>query len=251
MRIAQIDSTKTESFEKRLRDYALGAGAVAAGLVTFSPPAAAKVVVIPAHVTLEFGSAPFPISFEGTTEFTVANSGGGGYKTHWDLVDVSPGSQAEEEIERNQLAALEKGAEIGPAQRFGARTGSLAFAWSASADSSRRTSGPFANTANRFLGLRFRLNGEVHYGWVAVSKVSANYGEVVATLTGYAYETEPNTPIYAGLRSDGPPESLQLREGGMAPDTTQLQLATPGVLALGSLGLDAWRKRKTGLQESS
>jgi hypothetical protein len=246
---AQVRRTESESLETRLRAYAVGAGAVATGLAAFSLPAAAEVVVTPAHVTLASGSASFPISFEGTAEFTLANSGGGFYKSWWDLVNVTPGSQAEMVIENHQLAALEAGAEIGSTQRFGARQGVLAFAWVFNEDSSgHTTSGPFANTTSRFLGLRFRLNGEVHYGWVALSKVTANWGEVVATITAYAYETEPNTPIYAGRKTE-PPESLQLREGGMAPDTTELQPATLGVLALGSLGLDAWRKPETGVPE--
>jgi hypothetical protein len=69
-------------------------------------------------------------------------------------------------------------------------------------------------------------------------------------LTAWAYETEPNTPIYAGQSSDSPRESRLLPANGGAPNTVKLQPATLGVLALASLGLDVWRKREAGVQES-
>ena len=76
MRNAQAHSTGTEAFEKRLRAYAAGAGAVAAGLLAFSPNAKAEIVVTQTHVTLERDSSPFPISIEGATQFTLSNHGG-------------------------------------------------------------------------------------------------------------------------------------------------------------------------------
>ena len=72
MRNAQAHGTGTEAFEKRLRAYAAGAGAAAAGLLALSPNAAAEIVVTQTHVFLEKHSSPFPISIEGITEFTLS-----------------------------------------------------------------------------------------------------------------------------------------------------------------------------------
>jgi hypothetical protein len=109
-----------------------------------------------------------------------------------------------------------------------------------------RFGGPFANTTNRFLGFKFERNGDVYYGWAGFGIVNVTgIGDTV--LTAYAYETEPNTPVYAGQSSDNPAESRLLPANGGAPNTAKLQPATLGLLALGSLGLDVWRKRETGM----
>jgi hypothetical protein len=54
--------------------------------------------------------------------------------------------------------------------------------------------GSFVNTVHSFLGMRFLLNGQTHYGWIGFRSTS----EGNATLGGWAYETEPNNPIAAG-----------------------------------------------------
>lgn len=50
--------------------------------------------------------------------------------------------------------------------------------------------GPWLIAKNRFLGVKFSINGETHFGW---ARLSTGCGE--ATLTGFAYETVPNKPI--------------------------------------------------------
>jgi hypothetical protein len=45
--------------------------------------------------------------------------------------------------------------------------------------------------------LRFRIDGKTHFGWARFT-IKAQARGVVATLTGYAYETVPNKPIIAG-----------------------------------------------------
>ncbi|HXC42177.1 MAG TPA: hypothetical protein VNY51_01495 [Candidatus Dormibacteraeota bacterium] len=52
-----------------------------------------------------------------------------------------------------------------------------------------------------------------------------------ALLTGYAYETEPNMPITTGKLS-----------GTDELGAVERPEATLGALALGSMGLDAWRR---------
>ena len=53
---------------------------------------------------------------------------------------------------------------------------------------------PWAGVTNRYLGFKFLIDGQVHYGWARVS-VPDIYDVVV---TGYAYETIPNKPIIEG-----------------------------------------------------
>jgi hypothetical protein len=55
----------------------------------------------------------------------------------------------------------------------------------------RRATGPY-------LGFKFLIDGEIHYGWARVN-VQANFLDVSATLTGYAYESVANRPILTGF----------------------------------------------------
>ena len=59
---------------------------------------------------------------------------------------------------------------------------------------------------------------------------------VTATLTGYAYETQPNTAILAGDRGPITDTRSSNDEGTLSVDTPSL-----GLLSLGSLALDGWR----------
>lgn len=51
---------------------------------------------------------------------------------------------------------------------------------------------------NRYLGLRFSINGEAHYGWVKI-KISVDY--VAFTVLEYAYNATAGEPINSGVTS--------------------------------------------------
>ena len=76
--------------------------------------------------------------------------------------------------------------------------------------------GSFLNTKERFLGVQFLINGEVHYGWIGFRSVTK---DLTATLGGWAYETEPNTPIIAGDKGDGGFRFLRSPSGTHFPGT--------------------------------
>ncbi len=81
---------------------------------------------------------------------------------------------------------------------------------------------------NRYLGVKFLIDGETHYGWARL-----NAGPGGATLTGYAYETIPDRPIPAGVFETAPGESSS---GGEleGPERTKPVPATLGALARGA-----------------
>jgi hypothetical protein len=88
---------------------------------------------------------------------------------------------------------------------------------------SGRAGGPWVGLTNAFLGLMVDVPGSSpHFGWARLS-VDENLGIV---LHDFALESEPNTPIAAGA-------------GLAVPEPGSL-----GLLALGAVGLAAWRKRR-------
>ena len=64
---------------------------------------------------------------------------------------------------------------------------------------------------------------------------------VVATLTGYAYETVPNKAIIVG-QTKGPSASLRNPSDVLDPASAP----TLGMLALGAPSLDSWRRNEQG-----
>lgn len=50
----------------------------------------------------------------------------------------------------------------------------------------------------RFLGVRFLISGETHFGWIRITSSTADQ----ATISCYAYESVPNKPIIAGACKD-------------------------------------------------
>jgi hypothetical protein len=89
--------------------------------------------------------------------------------------------------------------------------------------------GQWLYAKGRYLGLRFTVSGQTHYGWARLTTtlLTGNPG-IQATITGYAYETIPNKPIITGKTK--------------GPDVITLEPASLGHLAQGASGIPAWRK---------
>ena len=99
--------------------------------------------------------------------------------------------------------------------------------------------GPWQNVSGKYLGIQFSINGQTHYGWARLTVKSfidsqTHYPEIKVTLTGYAYETQPNTAILAG--DEGP------KAPSTAADARGVNSPSLAPLSLGSAGLDVWRR---------
>jgi hypothetical protein len=135
-------------------------------------------------------------------------------------------------------SALARGAKIGPSADFDSSGGSVLieredrdFNYSKST-SSWRTFGDWGkNPTNTYLGVKFLIDGETHYGWVRLA-VSSGVTGIEATIIAYAYETEPNQQIEAGVPA-GSDEPVRVIDAN-GPSL--------GALAAGADGLRRWRK---------
>jgi hypothetical protein len=131
-------------------------------------------------------------------------------------------------------SALPPGAAIGSRGRFEPGTPIMATCADFFSRGSYFSGGPWGNATNRYLGLRFSIDGEIHYGWARLSVTSGCVYKV--TLMGYAYETVPNRQIDAGVLPFANDNSLSPRKE--MPVTPTL-----GELAAGASALAAWRSR--------
>jgi hypothetical protein len=85
---------------------------------------------------------------------------------------------------------------------------------------------------NRYIGLKFVINGQIHFGWARLSVEirPARKSGARAVLTGYAYETEVGKPIETGKTSRA--------------EVASAHSAALGRLALGAAGMVARRRDK-------
>ena len=83
---------------------------------------------------------------------------------------------------------------------------------------------------DRYLGLRFKINGLYHFGWARIS-ITTTKNTFTAVLKGYAYETVPHKSIIAGKTK--------------GPDVTTVRPASLGHLAAGASAIPAWRVKQT------
>ena len=96
-----------------------------------------------------------------------------------------------------------------------------------------------------YLGFRFGIHGQTHYGWARLN-VFTEWGAFTTTLLGYAYETIPNKPIIL-KKEQGPCQRMKAgkenKHANPAPSGTT-EPASLGHLALGALGVPAWRRKE-------
>lgn len=115
--------------------------------------------------------------------------------------------------------------------------------------------GPFRSGHPGFVGFKFSQGGHTHYGWLRLMvnlRSQTNYYPFMS-ISGYGYESSPNTAIAAGScgTSAASPvrtvtSDLRMAEAVPTLPSAESGRVTPvslGILALGSEGLLLWRER--------
>jgi hypothetical protein len=232
----------SESVDHKLNMYALAAGAAGVGMLSLTPRAEAKVVYVATRVDISryTGIVKLDLNNDGVVDFAFDPTSTSGYAP----LKVVPASQANEVWGSGKDAsALGRGVLIGPKGKF--QQGPLLMAGEAGGCSSTCTShsfGPWVDVTRGYLGLKFSIQGEIHYGWARLD-VTASYVPFAA-ITGYAYETIPNKPIITGRTKGEAGKIGRARRGDHAVvGATRGMPASLGALACGSPWLDLWRKR--------
>lgn len=215
--------------------------ALAAGLgATFiAVPMEGKVVVTKANIPVNSTASLLPptsldINHDGVVDLVLGRngfaSGGtfdlgiGGSAPHGGVIVTANG----------YAAALRHGATIGPSGKFANQFDVESL--NGTIDGKSISHGNWGhNPINRFMGVKFLINGQTHYGWVRLQITIAN-SDIEGTITGYAYETVANKKLEAGVQSEDLADSAAIKS---ASPTSRCSL---GMLALGADGLAIWRR---------
>lgn len=196
------------SVRQHLYRFAIATISVGVGLFTLAWPTEAEIVYTPVNITIgENSSYNLDLNNDGVTDFVISASqspapcGPQGFQSPYDTVAETPASG--NGAEGSPPARLKKREQIGPNQTFYGGAGTMAWVffceYGSGGDSWIYESPGYIVGRKGYLGLMFQTNGETHYGWALLGvKLRFAKDDVIVSLRGYAYETVPGKPIYAG-----------------------------------------------------
>jgi hypothetical protein len=233
----------SDSVHHQLNSYALVAGAAGVGMLALTQPSQAKIVYTPAHITVPTNTfLPLDLNHDGVNDlsFTIGAAADSSFLLAYNL---RTNGVAGEVQDYRFAAALKPGANIDGGRKFltGPKPDMLWGDWASSGGGG--STGRWKNADDRYLGVKFSIKGNIHYGWVRLSV--SRPSRIDAVITGYAYETIPGKAIIAG-RTKGPNDGVEQSDAAV-PVVATPQSATLGLLALGSNGWSIWRREKSAV----
>ena len=185
---------------QRLNTYAVAAIATGVSALAMAQGAEAQIVFTPADKTVNTGDKLLiDLNHDGVADVVIREGqcSRSVYFPGNSLQAVPQPGGGVERIYPGLVAALSSGSEIGGRKLFNSRAGVMATFtnYGVYYFGSWVEYEPHA----KYLGIKFSSAGEIHYGWARLTVLPANK-DIAATLSGYAYETQANTPIRAGDR---------------------------------------------------
>jgi hypothetical protein len=205
----------TSAMENKLWGYAVLATASGVAVLALSQSSEAKIVYTATHQKMPINvSFSLDVNGDGIPDFAFfAGTDLGGARRETYTFNSDATLTVSGAIKSNQVlgigagvSALAAGVRIGASGNFAPSHFFMGLV-SATDSGPARYYGPWApeggNVKNHYVGLKFTIDGEIHYGWARfnVQVRQPLKGNLQAVLTGYAYETVPNGPILAGKTS--------------------------------------------------
>jgi hypothetical protein len=249
--------TLSETIDHRAKLYSIAAAAAGVSILALAQPAEGEVVItrksIPIPISSYFFPPPHPVPISlnnnGVNDFSFELYTFAYHSFNDDLYmkPLEGGAVVGAVGTKGNFyaSALARGAKIGPSAHFsskGLAEIERAHGIDASSNYSRKLYGNWGgNPANRYIGVKFLIDGATHYGWVRLTVTTEPRG-VAATITAYAYETTANKRILAGI---------QAKDSANTPDEPKAESSgrpSLGMLALGANGLPLWRRDEALLQ---
>lgn len=229
----------SDTLNRQLDTYALVASAAGVSVLALAGASEAKVVYTETHqVTRAHVPLYIDLNHDGIEDFLLRTTYYAGTSYFEVGLDASGCRNVKNAVAGKRFShssyffsaasAFRTGARIGPKRKFPVHHPFMAVeVFQRGVPSSEYSDlGPWVGKGNgvrnRYLGLKFAVDGKVHYGWARLSVTLAHhrqYDDVSGTLTGYAYETVPNKPIITGQTK--------------GPDVITVQPRTLGRLARG------------------
>jgi hypothetical protein len=241
--------------EKRLLSYAAAATAAGVAALACPPQAQAKVVFTDTWIPITPASAKVTLDLnnDGIADFQISNIGGSCVPSYALCVTMKVQPQNGSNAiwgTHASASALGSGVRLGSPGKFQPGhefMGQDYFVTSKYGKTNYRSAGPWGQTTRGFLGLKFIIQGQVHYGWARLS-VSATTRGMYAAISGYAYETEPNKPIRTGQENGDARKKSQRGKNGHVSPVASTPASTPSGLGMLAGGAPALKRRESETQ---
>ena len=249
------------SIHQQLNMYALAASAAGVSLLALAQPAGAKIVYTPANVKISFGQmVPLDVNHDGVNDFFFSNKSfsAATFLSYLDVGGLIRGNAVVLQVSGGEnlgAADLKAGVRVGPKTHFShsSAPAMARFCTHPGSGTCPTFFGPWAHDGrgvkNRYVGLKFAINGQVHYGWarLSVSIGAGGHDSIVGHLTGYAYETIANKPIITGQTKNGQPKGLDKTDHNVEAlnrASAAVPAPKPATLALLAIGAPAFSARR-------
>ena len=246
------NKASSNNFNRQVGQYSLAAAVAGVSMLALVQPAAGEVVITKKtiHIPLTDGT-PEPVkismSNNGVNNFTFSL-----YQSLTYRHLVINGASLRDELRVGTgpafnvyLGALARGAEIGPSNPSSSFNEGGIGEISNSFSNKKFFQGSWGgNPQNRYLGVRFPINGQLHYGWIRMTVTTnpdAHTPHMSATMTAYAYETVANKAIKAGTTSTAATDV-------QGAENVQHMGPSLGMLAAGAEGMPLWRREETSVR---
>ena len=235
--------------EKSIAAYTVAA----AGMVSLAPAAHAQIVYTRVDIVNDTGSIKIDFNDDQVVDFAVHNRlyrENGNYSVTLALNGRKAPMAGVIPNQKGFAKVLSYGASIGSAAQFAGLSNRREIPM-ASLFCFYQECGPvrgsWYNVQNQYLGVRFEINGQIHYGWIRLSvkrifpKTRFPERYLKVAVKDFAYESTPGKAIAAGDK--GPNESSS--KGNLALQDEFSQATLPpslGLLSAGASATPLWRK---------
>lgn len=240
MSTGELEHTST-NLKDGLNWYVLAAAAAGVSVLALAEPAHSEVVITRKTIPLAGELIYLDINNDGTNDFEFYNYFSFGSADLALRGAPGRGGAAVIGASGRYASPLMRGANVGSSANFATSSTLVGMEKGVHVGyPNEKLYGPWGgNAKNRYLGIRFRIDGKLHYGWVRITVFTQPAGAWGATITGYAYETTPNKKITVGSAGNETSDSQALN----APQATNGP--SLGMLAQGAKALALWRSQET------
>jgi hypothetical protein len=224
--------------------YALAAGAAGVSALALTQPAEAKIIYTPTWIEIVPKSGPVNLDLnnDGVADFRLGHHQYSTSRHYISILEVLPQNQGNAVWgTANSASALGAGVSIGSQGKFQSGHESMAR-FSEGGGSSTGSKGQWKEATRNYLGVKFTIQGETHFGWIRMNVTVTSQG-AYAAVTGYAFETLPNTPIVTGQTQGGMKKRGRNQTNTAFVKPPGSDPGSLGLLAYGAPGLSVWRKR--------
>jgi hypothetical protein len=249
-----VSNASSNNLNLHISQYSLAAAVAGVSMLALVQPAAGEVVVTKKTIPIPMS----PFGMPETVEISMTNNGVNDFEFNLyndSIVDARlllvGGARQQNGVIASYpttnlttyASILARGEQIGPSANFFSYSIRPLVEGSQTSGGRRQIRGHWGgNPKNHYLGVRFQMNGQTHYGWIRLTvttNAEKNGPFLSAKITGYAYETVANKPIKAGTAAT---PTAEVREPRNVPHQVGPSL---GMLAAGAEGMPLWRREET------